>query len=120
MRITVILAAAFIGVGLSAANAQQSTQPQPQPQPPAASSQGTQVRSLNIVDMSQLPPDTQSQVKKLIAKTTPADLKNMRSAIDRVPQIKEALQKKGLTSAEVVVASLSNDGVLTLVTKKAG
>ena len=118
MRITVILATAFVGLGLSAASAQQSTQPQPQP--PAASSQGTQVRSLNIVDMSQLPPDTQSQVKKLIAKTTPTDLKNMRSAIDRVPQIKEALQQKGLTSAEVVVASLSNDGVLTLVTKKAG
>ena len=116
MRKITILAIAFIGLGLSAANAQQSAPPQPQA--PAAS-QGAQVRSLNIVDMSQLPSDTQTQVNKLIAKTTPADLKNMRSAIDRVPQIKAALQQKGLTSAQVVVASLSDDGVLTLVTKKA-
>jgi hypothetical protein len=120
MRMSAILATAFIGLGITAAGAQQSTAPQtqPQPQPPASSSQGAQVRSLNIVDISQLPPDTQTEVNKLVAKTTQADFQNMRGAIDRVPQIKAALQQKGLTSAEVVVASLSNDGVLTLITKK--
>jgi len=118
MRKITLIASAFLALGLTAASAQQSKQPQAGA--PAASSQEPQVRSLNIVDMSQLPPDTQTQVNKLVAKTTPADLKNMRSAIDRAPQIKAALQKKGLTSAQVIVASLSNDGVLTLVTKKAG
>jgi hypothetical protein len=44
----------------------------------------------------------------------------LRASIDAIPEIKSELEAKGLTSAQVIVASMGPNGTLTLVTKKAG
>ena len=53
-----------------------------------------------------------------MAQTSEADLTALRSSIDAAPEIKSALEAKGLTSAHVIAASMGQDGALTLVTKK--
>lgn len=77
------------------------------------------IQSINIVDFTELPPETQTQVTKIEAQSSPDQLKQMRSSIDATPSVSSALQAKGLTSANVVVASLNGDGALTLITRKA-
>ena len=123
MRMITILAAGVTLAFAVAANAQTpSTHPPAQapaaaPEAPAAAP--TSIKSVNIVDMQELPADTQKQVNEVVAQRGDADLKQLRSSIDGTPQIKSALEAKGLTSAHVIAASMSPDGALTLVTKKA-
>ncbi|MDQ6435814.1 hypothetical protein RB623_17295 [Mesorhizobium sp. LHD-90] len=126
MRMITILAAAATLTFAVAANAQaQATQPPaqaPAPEAPAAAPAAapTTIRSVNIVDMTELPETTQKQVNDVVAKSGDADLQQLRSTIDANPQVKSALKAKGLTSAHVIAASMSREGALTLVTKKAG
>ncbi|MET0599750.1 MAG: hypothetical protein ABWZ57_17990 [Mesorhizobium sp.] len=97
-------------------------QQQPAPARPAPTSPAAQpaIQSVNIVDMTELPKETQQKVNDVIAKRSDADLQKLRSSIDAAPPIKQALEAKGLTSKQVVAASLSKDGSLTLITKKPG
>ncbi|MCV3206465.1 hypothetical protein OHD62_02030 [Mesorhizobium sp. YC-39] len=126
MRKTILLAAAATLALASAASAQQQpAQPAPA-QPPAASppAPGAQpaaptIQSVNIVDIKELPQATQTQVNQVIAQRGDAGLQKLRSSIDATPKVKSALEAKGLTSAQVIAASMSNDGALTLITKKA-
>lgn len=124
MRMIAILAAGATLTFAVAANAQApATQPPAQapataPEAPAAAP--TTIRSVNVVDMTELPEATQKQVNDVVAKAGDADLQQLRSTIDANPKIKSALEAKGLSSAQVIAASMSSDGALTLVTKKAG
>jgi hypothetical protein len=121
MRIITILAA---GAALMLAGAAQAQQ-QPAPtQPPAAAPApaapaAPAIKSVNIVDIEQLPEATKTQVDTIVAQTSEADLQALRSSIDASPQVKSALEAKGLTSAQVIAASMGQDGTLTLVTRKA-
>lgn len=118
MRKTTILAAAAAAILSSSAMAQQ--------QPPAAPAPEAQparpaIQAVNIVDIEELPKETQTQVNDAVAKRGEGDLQKLRGSIDATPQLASALKEKGLTSKNVIVASLSENGVLTLVTtKKAG
>ena len=96
-------------------------QPTPQPKPTAPSAQpaAPAIQSVNIVDITELPEATPTQVNQVIAKRGDAGLQKLRSSIDATPQLKSALEAKGLTSAQVVAASMTTNGALTLVTKKA-
>jgi hypothetical protein len=120
MRIITILAA---GAALMLAGAAQAQQ-QPAPtQPPAAAPApaapaAPAIKSVNIVDIEQLPEATKTQVDTIVAQTREADLQALRSSIDASPQVKSALEAKGLTSAQVIAASMGQDGTLTLVTRK--
>jgi hypothetical protein len=125
MRMITILAAGAALFVAGAANAQQ----QPPAQPPAASpapaapeapSAAPAIKSVNIVDIKELPAETQTQVDSIVAQTSETDLQALRSSIEAAPQIKSALEAKGLTSAHVIAASMGQDGTLTLVTRKAG
>ena len=124
MRIMMILAAGVTLAFAMAANAQTpSTQtpaqpPATAPAPPSAAPTG--IKSVTVVDVQELPEATQKQVNDIVAQRGEADLQQLRSSIDSTPQIKSALEAKGLTSAQVIAASMSPDGALTLVTKKAG
>ena len=125
MRKMILAAAATLMVG-GAASAQQqpAQQPAPAPTTPAPAAPGGQpaapaIQSVNIVDISELPKDTQTQVNQVIAKRGDAGLQKLRSSIDATPQVKAALEAKGLTSAQVIAASMNTDGALTLITKKA-
>lgn len=127
MRMITILAAGA-ALALVAANAQaQSTQAPAQApaQPPAAapeapSTAAPSISSVNIVDIEELPEATQKQVNEVVAQRGEADLERLRTSIDGMPQLKSALEAKGLTSAQVIAASMGADGALTLITRKAG
>lgn len=123
MRFTTI-AVASVALALSAPIPATAQSQQPQAQQPAAQQQPgkgqTVVRSVNVVDVTELPPETKSQVDAAAAKVTETDLKGLRSSIDKSPEITKALDAKGAKSADVIVANLDQQGLLTLVTKKKG
>jgi hypothetical protein len=101
----------------------QSTQAPAQPpaepaQPPAAAQ--PDITSVTIVDIEELPEATQKQVNDVVAKGGDEQLERLRASVDGMPQLKSALEAKGLTSAEVIAASMGEGGALTLITKKAG
>ncbi|MER8711876.1 hypothetical protein [Mesorhizobium sp. M1295] len=126
MRKTTLLAAAATLVLATAASAQQQPAQQPSPAPaapapaaPGAQRQAPTIQAINVVDIKDLPADTQAKVNEVIAKRSDADLQKLRGSIDATPEVKSALEAKGLTSAQVIAASMSTNGALTLITKKA-
>jgi hypothetical protein len=84
---------------------------------PAAESNVT-IRSIEVIDVKELPPAVKSQIDDIVAKTTEDDLKSLRKSIDGTPAATSALKAKGLTSAQVVAINIA-DGVLTLFAKTA-
>ena len=124
MRMITILAAGATLAFTVAANAQQAPATQAPAQAPAtapeAPAAAPTIRSVNIVDLTELPEATQKQVNDVVAQRGDADLQQLRSTIDANPEIKAALEAKGVTSAQVIAASMSPEGALTLVTKKSG
>ena len=94
---------------------------QQQPTPPAQQAPSTgapTITVVNVVDVTQLPPETKTQVDQFVAKEGDDGLQKLRQSIDSTPEAKSALEQKGMTSQEVVAASLDKDGTLTLITKK--
>lgn len=123
MRKMILLAAASLMLA-SAASAQQQPTPAQTPAAPAPAAPGAPaaaptIQSVNIVDIKELPEATQTQVNQVIAKRGDAGLQKLRSSIDATPEVKSALEAKGLTSAQVIAASMQPNGALTLITKKA-
>jgi hypothetical protein len=121
MRIITILAAgvalAFASTGVQA----QSTQAPSQP--PAAAPEATPqpaIKSVTVIDIEELPEDTQKQVNDVVTKGGDEQLQRLRASVDGMPELKSALEAKGLSSAQVIAASMGEDGALTLITKKAG
>ena len=123
MRKTIVLAAAAGLMLAGAASAQQQpapTTPAPKATPaPGGQQAAPAIQSVNIVDITELPKDTQTQVNQVIAQRGDAGLQKLRSSIDATPKVKSALEAKGMTSAQVVAASMEPNGALTLITKKA-
>lgn len=126
MRKTISLAAAATLLLATAASAQQKPAPQPgePPASPAPAAPGAQpeapaIQTVNVVDIEELPKETQTKVNEVIAKRGEDGLQKLRSSIDATPQVKSALEAKGLTSAQVIAASMDTNGALTLITKKA-
>ncbi|RWD41356.1 hypothetical protein [Mesorhizobium sp.] len=126
MRKTISLAAAATLLLATAASAQQQPAPQPgePPASPAPAAPGAQpeapaIQTVNVVDIEELPEETQTKVNEVIAKRGEDGLQKLRSSIDATPQVKSALEAEGLTSAQVIAASMDTNGALTLITKKA-
>ncbi|MER8486186.1 MULTISPECIES: hypothetical protein [Mesorhizobium] len=126
MRKTISLAAAATLLLATAASAQQQPAPQPgePPASPAPAAPGAQpevpaIQTVNVVDIEELPEETKTKVNEVIAKRGEDGLQKLRSSIDATPQVKSALEAKGLTSAQVIAASMDANGSLTLITKKA-
>ncbi len=131
MRMITILAtgvtlAFAMATGAHAQSEQAPTQAPAQApaQPPAAapeqpSTGAPTITSVSVVDIEELPEDTQKQVNDVVAQRGEADLERLRTSIDGMPQLKSALEAKGVTSAQVIAASMGADGALTLITKKA-
>lgn len=123
MRKTMILAAAAGLMLAGAASAQQQAAPQPSPAPtapaPTPKAQAPAIQSVSIVEFTDLPQATQTQVNQIIAERGDAGLRTLRGSIDATPKVKSALEAKGLTSAQVIAASMQPNGALTLITRKA-
>lgn len=124
MRKTTILAAGAALILASAASAQQQPAPAPAapsqsaPAAPDAQSGVPEIQSVSVVDITELPETTQTQVNELVSQRSDEDLQKLRSSIDATPKVKSALEAKGLSSAQVIAATMGNDGALTLITKK--
>jgi len=112
-----MLAASLTFVGACAANAQNSSTPA---QPPAAAEPDTapKIQRFNVVDVSELPQETQKQVEQVVAQGNDATLKELHSTIEATPEAKAALDAKGATPEQVVATAMGKDGTLTLITKK--
>jgi hypothetical protein len=125
MRKTIVLAAAASLMLAGAATAQQQPAPAPTAPAPGATKPAPAqpavptIQSVSIVDITELPKETQTQVNQVIAQRGDDGLKKLRSSIDATPKVKSALEAKGLSSAQVVAASMEPNGALTLITKKA-
>ncbi|TGP24208.1 MULTISPECIES: hypothetical protein [unclassified Mesorhizobium] len=125
MRKAIFFAVTATLMMAGAASAQQQPQPSPAPAAPApAAPQGQTpkpptIESVSIVDITELPKDTQTQVNQIVAQRGDAGLQTLRKSIDATPKVKSALEAKGITSAQVIAASLQPNGALTLITKKA-
>ena len=76
------------------------------------------IRSIEVIDVKDLPPAVKSQIDDVIAKTTEDDMKSLRRSIDGTPAATSALKAKGLTSSQVVAINIA-DGVLTLFARTA-
>ena len=124
MRRITILATGAALIFATAAIAQQQPPVQPPATAPAApeapAAAAPAIKSVTVVDIEELPEAAQTQVNSIVAQRSEADLEKLRSSIDATPEIKSALEAKGLTSAQVIATSMTQDGALTLVTRKAG
>jgi hypothetical protein len=125
-KMTILAASAALALATSAASAQQQpaeppaapSTPAPNAPAPNSPSAAPTIQTISVVDIEDLPEATQAQVNEVVAKRSDADLQKLRSSIDATPEIKSALEAKGLTSEQVIAASMGNNGALTLITKK--
>ena len=120
MRKVFMLAASLAFIGAGAANAQTSPTPsQPPAQPPATAPEAApKIERFSVVDVSELPQETQKQVEQVVAQGNDATLKELHSTIEATPEAKAALDAKGATPEQVVATAMGKDGTLTLITKK--
>lgn len=87
------------------------------PEAPAAATPA--ITSVTVVDVKELPEETQKQVNDVVAQRGDADLQQLRTSIEAMPELKSALEAKGATTGDVIAASMGEGGALTLITKKA-
>lgn len=121
MKRTIILAvtAAFAGTPALAQSAQPAPQAETTPQVQTqAPEQRTEIRAVSIVDVADLPADSQTQISKIEAERSESQLEALRNSIEGSPALVDALEKQGATPADVVAASLTQTGTLTIVTRK--
>lgn len=114
---------ASVALATSLAHAQAPSAPTQQSEPPGARETPASpptIQRVRVVDMEELPAATQAEVNQMVVERGDAELQKLRRSIEAAPAIKSALEAKGLSSAQVIVASLANDGELTLVTRKSG
>ncbi len=120
----IMLATVSAGLMLAgAANAQAPSQRAPASPPasaPQAPAERPAIKSVNVVDLDQLPDTTKAQVNEIVAKRTADELQRLQSAIEAAPAVKSAVEAKGFSSRDVVLAQMGEDGELTVVTRKAG
>ncbi|MDP2119839.1 MAG: hypothetical protein Q8S27_11800 [Hoeflea sp.] len=119
MKNGIILAAALALTTAPALAQTQQPAPTPQTQTPAPAQQPT-VQTVSVIDITELPAESQAQVAQIEEQRTDQDLANLRQSIETSPALLQALEEQGATPADVVAASLSQNGALTIVTRKAG
>ncbi len=124
MRMNMIATTAAAILLAGAAQAQAPAPAQKPAQPPASSTQDQSskpgIRSINVVEINELSDATKSQVNDLVGKRTADEQQQLQKAIENAPMVKSAVEAKGFKSSDVLIAQLNNDGVLTVVTKRAG
>ena len=110
MAAGVMLALAPAAYAQTSAPAPAPEQSQPQAQPA--------IKKVQIVDLTELPAEEQTRVTSATSGSTEADLQGLRSSIDANEMASAALKAEGLGSDAVIAALISQDGTLTLVTRK--
>src|SRR5258706_6998921 len=118
MRISTasVIIAAF-SLGMPAFVQAQGAPSQSEAQKPPAQSR-TVIESIQVVDVKDLKPEVRSKVDEIVAQASEEDIQSLRKSVDATPEAASALKAKGLSSSQVVAASIA-DGVLTLFAKTA-
>lgn len=121
----IMIAAAGATLLAGAASAQQAPSTErPRSQPPASSQEAPPsaptITSVKVVEIDELPEATRAQVNQLVATRTADELEKLRQAVEKAPAVKSAVEAKGLSARDVVLAQVSNEGELTIVARKAG
>ena len=122
-KMTILAACAALAaapIGFATAAFAQNPPPAANEAPAPAPAPATQIKNVEIIDISELPPAAQSQVDQIVKQRSETDLQTLRSSLDATPSIAAKMKEEGITSAQVIVASLDEQGTLTLVTRKAG
>ncbi len=122
MRMIMLAAAGAALILAGPANAQAPSTERAPAAPPATAPQtpAPAIKTVSVVAIDELPEDTRNQVNQLVASRTADQLERLRQAIEGVPAAKSALEAKGFSARDVVVAQIDDAGELTIVTKKAG
>lgn len=122
MRMITIAVAGAAAILAAAANAQAPAPERPAAQPPASSQEAPAnaptITSVKVVEIDELPEPTKAQVNQLVATRTADELEKLRQAIEKAPAVKSAVEAKGFSSRDVVLAQVNNDGELTIVARK--
>ena len=122
MRMITIAAASAAMILAGAAYAQAPSTERPSAKPPASSQEAPAgaptITSVKVVEIDELPEASKAQVNQLVATRTADELEKLRQAIEKAPAVKSAVEAKGFSSRDVVLAQVSNEGELTIVTRK--
>ncbi|EKS29186.1 hypothetical protein [Afipia felis] len=115
LAMPIVVASLFMGVSPIMA---QSTPGSPNQEKKTQQERVT-IRSIQVVDVEDLPPDMRSKVDVVLANTKQEDLKSLRESIDAMPEAVSALKAKGRNSAQVVAVNVDGNNTLTMFTRKA-
>lgn len=122
MRMITIAAASAATILAGAAYAQAPSTERPSAKPPASSQEAPAgaptITSVKVVEIDELPEASKAQVNQLVATRTAAELETLRQAVEKAPTAKSAVEAKGFSTRDVVLAQVSNEGELTIVTRK--
>jgi len=124
MRMMILATAAGAALTLSAgAQAQAPSQERAPARPPATAPQAPAapaIKSVNVVDVSELPEATRTQVNDIVSKRSADENQKLQAAIENAPMVKTAVEAKGFSSRDVVIAQMNEGGELLVITRKAG
>ena len=122
MRMITIAAASAATTLAAAAYAQAPSTERPSAKPPASSQDAPAgaptITSVKVVEIDELPEASKAQVNQLVATRTADELEKLRQAIEKAPAVKSAVEAKGFSARDVVLAQVNNEGELTIVTRK--
>ena len=117
MRKMMMVAAAAALAIAPAAFAQTET-PAQAPQTTPSQTQAPTITKVDVVDITELPPEVQTRITDVTASSTEAELQSLRASIDAHQLASAALEAEGIGSESVIAATMSSDGTLTLITRK--
>lgn len=121
MRMFMLAAAGAALILAGPVNAQApSTEPAPPTAAPQAPATAPAIKTVSVVALDELPEETKNQVNQLVASRTADQLQRLQQAIEGAPVAKSALEAKGFSSRDVLIAQIDDEGELTIVTRKAG
>lgn len=122
MRMITIAVASAATILAGAAYAQAPSPERPAVKPPASSQEAPAstptITSLKVVEIDELPEASKAQVNQLVATRTADELEKLRQAVEKAPAVKSAVEAKGFSARDVVLAQVDNEGELTIVTRK--
>ena len=122
MRMTMLATAAGAALMLSGAAQAQAPAPERSPaRPPATAPKAPAtpaIKSVNVVEVNELPEATRTQVNEIVSKRSSDENQKLQAAIENAPMVKTAVEAKGFSSRDVLIAQMNPNGELTVITRK--
>ncbi|MGW9329937.1 hypothetical protein [Bosea sp. NPDC055594] len=83
---------------------------------PAAS----EITAIHVVELDDLPDEARARVNQHVATRTANEVQQLQQAIEAVPTVRSAVEAQGFSARDVVMAEMSDEGELTIVTRRIG